>query len=169
MAAGITTKFLQTAHLACDDQGRITLPSHIRNAMAALETSSIVVGKDHELFLRGYNEPAFDRIMDRVNESRYSRSDSVSEEEAQDAEEIARFGYAQFAMCQPDKQGRINIPSYIREAVKIFPGTKITILGQGDHIEIWPMDKYLEKKQAFDEKFNNGQVNFRKFHEKLNK
>jgi MraZ protein len=157
MSAGIKTKFLQTVHLACDDQGRITLPSHIRTAMAELGTSSIVVGRLKPFCLTGYNEFAYDEIINSLNESHSDPFTSLFKKEEDEKDKIRRFVFANFAMCIPDKQGRINIPPKIRESVGILPGNKITIAGLGDHLEIWPYERFdQEEQKCTNQLFGNG-------------
>lgn len=152
MAGGIATKFLQTVPLICDDQGRITLPVHIRNAMSELDTKSILVGRLTSDCLLGYNELAFDRIIAEANEIHFNYLQGTMTEEQRDAERRMRHMYGSFAMCAPDKQNRINVPQNLREEVGIYPGQKIIMVGLGDHLEIWSQEKHLADRKAHDEK-----------------
>ncbi len=169
MKAGIATKFLQTVPLVVDDKGRITLPSHIRSAIEALETQGVVVVKSDANYLVGYNEPTFDGIMERMNSAPQDGEGEPSDEDMRNAELIARHGYGDVAYCIPDKQGRINIPQAIREGVGIFPNGKIVMVGLGDRVEIWPLEKFNADRREFDEKFKSGAINLKKYHAKLRK
>ena len=51
--------------------------------------------------------------------------------------------------CELDKQGRILIPQVLREKASL--DKDITLLGVGDHVEIWNSDKYNEKYNFDDE------------------
>lgn len=150
MAGGIATKFLQTVPLVCDDQGRITLPVHIRNALSALETTSILIGRHTSDCLTGYNELAFNRIIEQANEIHFTQLMGATTEEQRIAERRIRHMYGNFALCNPDKQNRINVPQHLREEAGIFPGNKIMMVGLGDHLEIWALEKYMADRSKLE-------------------
>ena len=59
------------------------------------------------------------------------------------ARTMKRFFLAGACGCEVDKQGRILIPSVLREHAKLEKD--ITLAGVGDHIEIWDKQTYAKK------------------------
>jgi MraZ protein len=52
-----------------------------------------------------------------------------------------------------DKQGRIQIPTQIMN--KYGLSKEVTVIGVGDHFEVWNADKYAEYEKSVDESFEN--------------
>ena len=49
--------------------------------------------------------------------------------------------------CEPDKQGRFLLPQLLRDYANLTGD--VTILGQGDHAEIWNSADYAAKELSF--------------------
>ena len=64
------------------------------------------------------------------------------------ARSLKRFPLGSAAICELDKQGRILLPQVLRDRAGL--DTDITLLGVGDHIEIWDTSTY-EEKYSFDD------------------
>ncbi len=65
------------------------------------------------------------------------------------ARSLKRFLLGSATTCELDKQGRILISQVLREKASL--DKDITLLGVGDHVEIWNSDKYNEKYNFDDE------------------
>ncbi len=65
-----------------------------------------------------------------------------------DARKFMRFFFAGAAMCEVDKQGRILIPSVLRE----FAGLEkdVVLVGVLTKIEIWDKDRYADASSYDD-------------------
>jgi MraZ protein len=91
-----------------------------------------------------YTESAFQRLGEQLGQGPPT---------AQDVRAFSRLFYAQAQRVEPDRQGRIRIPS---ELASLALGSRdIVLLGVRDHLEVWDRDKwqgYLgEKQPLYDE------------------
>ena len=57
------------------------------------------------------------------------------------ARSLQRFFFSGAAEMEPDKQGRILIPSVLREYAGIEKDA--VLVGMGSHLEIWSKDRWL--------------------------
>ena len=59
---------------------------------------------------------------------------------SKDARKFSRFFFAGAASCELDKQGRILLPTHLRE----FAGLEkdVVLVGVGSRVEIWSKDKW---------------------------
>ena len=112
-----------------DLKGRIIIPSRIRMEMG--EKIVITRGLDGCLF--GYNEKTWDSIMQKLSMLPYTKSD---------VRKYTRFMTSGAITLEFDKQGRINIPSYLNQYASLEK--EVVIVGVIDRIEIWSRDKWEE-------------------------
>ena len=112
-----------------DLKGRIIIPSRIRMEMG--EKIVITRGLDGCLF--GYNEKTWDSIMQKLSTLPYTKSD---------VRKYTRFMTSGAITLEFDKQGRINIPSYLNQYASLEK--EVVIVGVIDRIEIWSRDKWEE-------------------------
>ena len=112
-----------------DLKGRIIIPSRIRMEMG--EKIVITRGLDGCLF--GYNEKTWDSIMQKLSTLPYTKSD---------VRKYTRFMTSGAITLEFDKQGRINIPSYLNQYASLEK--EVVIVGVIDRIEIWSKDKWEE-------------------------
>lgn len=66
----------------------------------------------------------------------------------QKARRLKRFLLGSAVPCELDKQGRILIPQVLRD--KIALKKDVTLIGVGDHIEIWASEKWEEENDFSD-------------------
>lgn len=127
-----------------DDKHRFTLPKTLRDALeqAGGLVLYIAPGTDRSLVM--YTESAFQRLGEQLGQGPPT---------AQDIRAFSRLFYAQAQRVEPDRQGRIRIPSEL--ASLAVGGRDIVLLGVGDHLEVWDRDRwqaYLAQKQPlYDE------------------
>ena len=112
-----------------DNKGRLIIPSKIRLEMG--EKIVITRGLDGCLF--GYNEKTWDSIMQKLNTLPFTK---------RDARNFTRFMTSGATTLEFDKQGRINIPSYLNEYAALLK--EVVIVGVVNRIEIWSKDKWEE-------------------------
>ncbi len=118
---------------AIDNKGRLILPSRIREVAQAhyVEKFFITRGLDTCLFM--FAEEEWRSVEQKFKGMSFTR---------QDARRFNRFYFSGAIEAVPDKQGRILIPTYLKE----FAGIKrdVMILGVSNRIEIWDKARWQE-------------------------
>jgi MraZ protein len=106
-----------------DDKNRLTLPARFRKE---LEGGLVVTrGLDHCLY-------AFPRAeWEQSVRARLTALDPLS----QQARLMRRFFYAGAAEAEPDKQGRVMIPTALLQHAGL--DRDVVVAGVDDHLEIW--------------------------------
>ena len=105
-----------------DLKGRIIIPSKIRDEMG----SKIVITRGLDGCLFGYNEKNWNSIMEKLNTLPFTKKD---------ARNFTRFMTSGAITLEFDKQGRVNIPSYLNEYANLLKD--VVIVGVINRIEIW--------------------------------
>lgn len=126
-AEGMYGKFNHTM----DAKGRLFVPSRLRDALG--DTFYVMIGFDK--YLTVYPAPKWKEVEAIMKSVKMSQSPRF------------RFIYANLAKCEPDKQGRFLLPPLLREYAHL--DGEVTILGQGDHAEIWNAADYAARELAF--------------------
>ncbi len=120
-----------------DNKGRLILPSRIREVAQAhyVERFFVTRGLDTCLFM--FAEEEWRSVEQKFKAMSFTR---------QDARRFNRFYFSGAVEAVPDKQGRILIPTYLKE----FAGIKrdVMILGVSNRIEIWDKTRWQEFYQA---------------------
>lgn len=124
-----------------DEKCRFTLPKSIRDA---LDTSGGLVlyvapGTDGSLVI--YTESAFQRLGEQLGQG-----SPVS----QDLRAFSRLFYSQAQRVEPDRQGRVRLPSDL--VAMSLSEREIVLIGVRDHLEVWDRERwqaYLGQKQPF--------------------
>ena len=114
--------FMGTHTPRLDDKGRLFLPAKYRDRLA----SGIVITRGHENSLVIYPADAFESLASRVMAMPTTN---------RKARAYSRLLLSGASDQIPDKQGRISIPSHLREYAGLV--RDITITGAGDHLEVW--------------------------------
>ena len=112
-----------------DQKGRLIIPSRIRYEIG----DKIVITRGLDGCLFGYSEKAWDDIMQKLSTLPYTKSD---------VRKYTRFIASGAITLEFDKQGRINIPTYLNQYASL--NKEIVIIGVIDRIEIWSKDKWEE-------------------------
>ena len=114
--------FLSEFNHTIDDKGRLTLPAKFRAELSA----GVVVtrGLDRCLFIFAKSE--WDTVSQQITKLPLTKAD---------ARTFARFMFSGASDCEPDKQGRILLPSYLRQYAKL--DNDVVIIGAGNRLEVW--------------------------------
>jgi len=116
-----------------DKKGRLILPSRVREVAKAhyVEKFFITRGLDTCLFM--FTEEEWRSVEQKFKSMSFAR---------QDARRFNRFYFSGAVEAAPDKQGRILLPSYLKD----FAGIKrdVMILGVSNRIEIWDKTRWQE-------------------------
>jgi len=107
-----------------DVKGRIILPAKFRDGLGDLFVAT--KGLDNCLFIYSQSEWA-------VLEEKLRRL-SIAKPEAR---AFARFFFSGAAELECDKQGRVLLPSNLREHAGLNPGDDAVVIGVSNRIEIW--------------------------------
>lgn len=115
--------FLGEHEHTLDDKNRLTLPAKFREAFAG--GGVVTRGMDGCLFV--FTRDAWERFVS----VRLEGLDPFSRE----ARQMSRFMFSGAAEAEPDKQGRIALPSALLAHAKL--DREVVVAGVRDHVEIW--------------------------------
>lgn len=118
-----------------DAKGRVIIPAKFREKLG--DTFVITKGLDGCLY--GYSNDDWQVFEDRISALPITNKNS---------RQFTRFFLAGAADCEVDKQGRILIPSVLRE----FAGLDkdVVLVGVSRRIEIWSKEKWSELTAQYD-------------------
>ena len=123
-----------------DDKGRLSLPAKFREELAG----GIVLTRGQERCLYAFPMREFEDMHSRLRQA------PVTSKQARDYLRVFLSGATDEV---PDKQGRITIPSALRQYAGLTKD--LAVIGAGTRIEIWDAgawETYLaEQEQAFAE------------------
>jgi len=123
--------FIGEYTISMDAKGRIAIPAKFR---ALLNAAAVVTrGLDQSLFL--YPRKEWDVIAAKLAALPLSQANSRA---------FARLMLAGAFDIEPDKQGRVMIPEYLRKFASL--SKRIVVAGLYDRIEIWDEQAWLAYK-----------------------
>jgi MraZ protein len=118
-----------------DQKGRVAIPAKCRPQLA---TGCVITrGLDGCLFI--YSEEEWNKIAKKLSQLPLSQSD---------ARAFARLMLAGAMQLDIDKQGRIVIPSYLREYASLK--SNIIITGLANRLELWEESVWKNYKNSFE-------------------
>jgi MraZ protein len=106
-----------------DDKNRLTLPAKFRQALSG----GLVITRGMDGCLYCYPQADWERLV----ESRLAGLNPLSKE----GRLMHRYFYAGASEAEPDKQGRVMLPTTLAKNAEI--GREVVVAGVGDHLEIW--------------------------------
>lgn len=112
-----------------DTKGRLIIPSKFRDQLGG----QFVVTKGLDGCLFVYSNEEWQRIEEKFREIPLT---------TKDARKFSRFFFAGAADCEVDKQGRILIPSNLREYAGI--DKDVVSVGVLSRVEIWSKERWLD-------------------------
>lgn len=122
-----------------DTKGRMIVPSRLREELG--EEFVLTRGLDGCLF--GYPMSEWQNLESKLNEMPLAKKD---------ARTFVRFFYSAATECELDKQGRINIPSTLRNYAALTK--ECVVIGVSNRIEIWDEERWQEFSEAAEENFD---------------
>ncbi len=114
-----------------DAKHRMAISSALRDGADPDEDGEsffLVLGADGHLWL--YPDRYYRRLVSKIKRSPVP---------AKQAKGISLM-FAMARMVKPDKQGRVVLPDKSMQRARVED--KVTLVGNGDHIEIWPTDEW---------------------------
>ena len=122
-----------------DDKGRLTIPAKYRDTLA---TGVVITrGLDRCLYVYPFSE--WDSISEKIKQFSMMQKDARS---------FVRFLFAEASDCIPDKQGRVLIPTYLREYADLT--TEVIVAGSHNRLEIWNPEAYRDENSRLQQDVN---------------
>ncbi len=112
-----------------DTKGRVILPARFRELLG--EKFVITRGMDNCLFV--YTQKEWSVLEAKLKALPFTKSD---------ARAFMRFFFSGAVECEVDKQGRVLIPTNLREHAVL--SNEVVIIGVSNRVEIWGKDKWSE-------------------------
>lgn len=128
--------FLGEYQYTIDDKGRLTIPAKFRPPL--LQGMVITRGMDRNLAI--YPLDAWSELVDRIEGL------AISDPQARNLRRLLFSGASDLA---PDKQGRVNIPSYLLEYGRITKD--VVVVGVNKYIELWSPDQWDLVRAALED------------------
>jgi MraZ protein len=125
--------FLGEFRHTIDEKGRLTIPAKFRGLLAA----GMVITRGFDRNLMAFSLEGWETLAERV------RALPMSDPTAR---ELRRRVFSGAADLIPDRQGRVLLPSYLREFANI--DTDVVITGMLDHLEIWNYEAWEPVRSA---------------------
>lgn len=110
-----------------DDKGRLIVPAKFRSLLG--ESFYITKGFDQCIFV--YTEDEWNKFIEKLNNNPMKKKD---------ARRIQRFFIASATECSLDKQGRILIPSHLRDYSELLK--EAILIGVSNRVEIWSKENW---------------------------
>jgi MraZ protein len=133
-AASFTGEFRH----ALDDRGRMAIPARFRPRLAQGATLSRWL--DGCLGLFPLDE--WDALADKI------RRLPITDPRAR---AFARFMSSGAVAIEIDRQGRVLVPSYLREYARIGPGDEVVVVGALNRLEIWSSGVWQPYRSRIEE------------------
>ncbi|MHC4985278.1 MAG: division/cell wall cluster transcriptional repressor MraZ [Planctomycetota bacterium] len=114
-----------------DDKNRVSISASLRELVNPEEDGSnfiLILGPDKHLWL--YPDKYYQRLVGSMKRS------ALPTREARKID----LWFAMARLLKPDSQGRVVLPEKSMQRAEI--DKKITVIGNNDHIEVWPTDEY---------------------------
>ena len=115
-----------------DDKGRITIPAKFRGQLA----HGVVVTKGIDPCLWLYPIDAWKELPPKISALPITRTQ---------AREFRRQVFGGASDSVPDRNGRVNLPPYLRQYANI--DNRAVIVGIDDHCEIWNPDDWSSRQE----------------------
>ena len=120
-------------HHNIDEKNRLIIPSRFREEIG----NDFVVTKGLDGCLYVYSISVWEKIINKLKTLSFTKKD---------ARTFMRFFLSSATVCEFDKQGRINLLNTLIEYADIKK--ECAIIGVGDRLEIWAMDKFNQIMQS---------------------
>ncbi len=131
-------RFIGTYEHTIDDKGRLAIPARLRDGLGA--RFFVTKGLDRCLFI----------FPDEEWQKQQAELASLPLT-MRDARAYSRLFFAGACECELDKQGRINVPAYLREYAGI--DDDVVVIGVMTRVEVWSRSAWLEYSGKAEESY----------------
>lgn len=119
-------------HLTIDGKGRVSLPRKLREALKGRSYDNLIL-TNYKGSIWGYTEDVWEKYEAQLlNESPFEDNSLL----------FTRAFIAGASECNLDKQGRILIPSYLRQYAGLE--RELVLISVIDRLEIWSQSRWEE-------------------------
>ena len=119
-----------------DDKGRVAIPSKLRKEFQ----DGLVLTRGFDKCMLVYSLPEWNRICENFSTLPTTKDNN---------RRLIRFNFANAFNAEIDKQGRVALPTSLRQYAHI---NDVTIMaGGGRYLEIWGKESWEEEKVIMDE------------------
>jgi MraZ protein len=125
---------------AIDDKGRTSLPARFRDVLAAAQDARLVVTP-------ALGDPCLDVYPLRAWEDLEQKLSQLNAFDAQ-VIEFRRFYVSAAVECELDKQGRILVPTSLRDHASL--SKSVLWLGHGQKAELWSREQWVALSKQKD-------------------
>jgi len=122
-----------------DDKGRVIIPSKFREELG--NTFVITRGLDKSLFV--YPQEEWKQVEQKLKSLPFTKTD---------ARKFTRFFFSGAVECEIDKQGRVILPSTLREYAVLEK--ECVFIGVSNRVEIWSKQLWETYYEESEESFN---------------
>ncbi|MHB1682298.1 MAG: division/cell wall cluster transcriptional repressor MraZ [Bacilli bacterium] len=122
-----------------DDKARLTIPAKFRDELG----SSFVITRGLDQCLFAYPRKDWEALEAKLRAMPLAR---------QDARQFMRFFFSGAAESELDRQGRVLLPTNLRDYGKI--SRDCTVIGVGGRVEIWDTDMWKAYSASAAESFS---------------
>lgn len=112
-----------------DAKGRVFIPAKLREELG--ETFYVTMGMDSCLSV--YSDASWAKFTEKFESLPYTKTKAM------------RPLFANAAKCEPDSQGRIVIPQFLRQYAKL--NKDVIIIGVHNRAEIWDADTWRAEEE----------------------
>lgn len=124
--------------LTIDGKGRVSIPGPFRGILERHAPASLIVTRDTGDCLSAYSVEEWRTVGEKVKSLLY-----MPQKEVRDT---LRYLYSNAVECLLDRQGRILIPSPLREYASL--AKEAILIGVDKKIEIWDAERWRRKKEV---------------------
>lgn len=132
--------FIGEYHHSIDEKNRLIIPSKFREELK----DEVIITRGLENCLFVYPKENWEKITNKLNTLPFTKKDARS---------FNRFFLSGAITAMFDKQGRINISSVLTDYAHLEK--ECVIIGVGDRLEIWSLDKWNEFFTANEENMSD--------------
>lgn len=123
-----------------DEKGRLVIPRKMREDLG----NKIFIMKGFDGALAIYQEAAFSKVVEELEKYSFLKKENRN---------YLRIKLASIVDLEVDKMGRVQIPTAILGKYNI--SKDVTVLGAGDHIEVWDKAKYEEYIASIEDDYED--------------
>lgn len=137
---GIAGMFMGEYRHSLDSKNRLIIPSRFREELGG----TFVVTRYLEGCLTIYTNEQWKKITEKLSAIPMTNKAG---------RQFSRIFLSKAVECEPDGQGRIQLPATLIQSAEIIK--KCVVIGTGDHIEIWAEERWDEYNRMSEESFED--------------
>ena len=120
-----------------DAKGRVSVPVKYREVLSERYDGRLIVTKDFDQCLVIYPQEEWEQLFGKLKKAPMM---------AQELKEFMRFYLAGAVDCSIDRQGRVLLPTELRNYAGI--GKDVVFIGMSERIEVWNPSSWREHEES---------------------